>query len=80
MNTIILTQRTDGYNVVRGEIEELLQEKPAIESPTGYYEAVESTETPCLIFNGCYSGRFDLAQTLYFNALRHNGKAIPHHK
>jgi len=50
MYTIILMQNTYGYNIIRGEIEELLQGKPVLESLTNYYEAVESTETPLLTY------------------------------
>jgi hypothetical protein len=50
MNTIILTQNTHDYNFIHGETEELLQGKPVLESLMGYYEAVESTETPLLTY------------------------------
>jgi hypothetical protein len=54
-------QNSHDYNVIHGEIDELLQGKPVLESLMGYYEAVEPTETPCRVFNRRYSGKFSLA-------------------
>jgi hypothetical protein len=61
MDNIILMQNIRDYNIIRGEIEELLQEKPVPESLKSYYEAIESTETPCRVFKRHCSGRFSLA-------------------
>jgi len=62
-------QNTHDYNVIRSETEKLLQGKQALESLMGYYEAVESKETPCRVFDRRYSGRFSLAQALHFDPL-----------